>query len=143
MVVYFFINKGCRLLLIICLVLLASFLGACGCEEESGPVSVTFEIQLFNARAYSYSYGFPGGEGVLGSGKVNETIRETYSAHVGDEVFVRVNGTHWDSSQPSHEILCRILVHGEEIYIDADHGDVNRDTEAICRGPVYIPKTPE
>jgi hypothetical protein len=125
--------------------LVALTLVAAGCGGKSGPTSVlvTFEIQLMNARADSYSVGVAGGEGTTGFGSVNEVIRESYYANVGQEVFAWVNGSQWDTNQPSHEVLCRILVNDEEIYMAGDQGTASEATLADCRGPVYIPATAE
>ncbi len=109
-------------------------------EEEPRTVLVTFEIQTINADATSYGYGITGGQGTMGFGAVNEIIGDSFYANVGQEVFAKAYGTHWDRSDPGHQIICRIIVQGEEIYIDGDQGTPDQDTEVICQGPVYIPQ---
>lgn len=124
------------------LVVLTLLAAACNSEPVAETVLVTFEIQLVNAQADAYSYGVVGGEGTTGFGAVNEVIQESFYAGVGDEVFAWVNGSQWSSGEPGHQVMCRILVRGEEIYLDADQGTPSQDTQAQCRGPVYIPPTP-
>lgn len=137
-------NNGTRLTkcLITGLMVLTLVVAACSSQPQRETVLVTFEIQLINAQADSYSYGVVGGQGITGFGTVNETIRESYYADVGDEVFAWVNGSQWSSQEPGHQVICRILVHDEEIYLDAEQGTSSQDTQAQCRGPVYIPPTP-
>jgi hypothetical protein len=114
-----------------------------GCiEPEPETVLVTFEIQLINAQADAWGYGIVGGEGSAGWGGVNEVKQESFYADVGDEVFAKVYGSQWSIEEPGHEVICRIMVRGEEIYLDADQGTPIQDTFAECRGPVYIPSTP-
>ena len=121
------------------LVVLILVLAACGPKPTPQTVLVTFEIQLINADATSYGMGIVGGQGVEGFGAVNEVLRESFYASVGQEVFAGATGTHWDRSDPAHQIICRILVRDEEIYLDADQGTPEQDTEVACRGPVYLP----
>ena len=129
--------------LVTCLVVLTLLVAGCiESEPEPETVLVTFEIQLINADARSFTYGIVGGKGTGGFGSVNEVIRESFYADVGDEVLARVYASQWDSEEPGHEVICRIMVRGEEIYLDADQGTPTQDTHAECRGPVYIPSTP-
>lgn len=130
------------LALVVSLVVLTLIVAACGFESEPETVLVTFEIQLINAQAVSYSYGVVGGGGSSGWGAVNEVIKESFYADVGDEVFAWINGSQWSSHDPGHQVICRILVRGEEIYLDADQGTLYEDTQAYCRGSVYIPSPP-
>ena len=128
--------------LVTCLVVLTLLVAGCiESEPEPETVLVTFEIQLINARADSYGYGIVGGKGSMGFGGVNEVKMESFYADVGDEVFAEVYGAQWSSEEPGHQVICRILVRGEEIYLDADQGTSSQDTHAECRGPVYIPPT--
>jgi len=123
-------------------IILALLVAGCSSQPQRETVLVTFEIQLINAQANSYTYGVVGGQGTTGFGTVNETIRESYYADVGDEVFAWVNGSQWSSQEPGHQVICRILVGDEEIYLDANQGTPSQDTQAQCRGPLYIPPTP-
>ena len=105
-------------------------------------VSVTFEIQAMGAGT-SYSYGVTGGQGSFGT--MSEGIEsKTLYAILGQEVTARAAaivepGSH-GSTTPSHELICRILVKGEEIYLQGDQGTPFDPAEVICRGPVYFPQ---
>jgi len=127
--------------LVTCLVVLTFLVAGC-VEPEPETVLVTFEIQLENARADAYSFGVVGNEGETGFGSVNEVIRESFYVDVGDEVYAWVKSSQWSSEEPGHEVICRIMVRGEEIYLNADQGTPTQDTQAECCGPVYIPQTP-
>ena len=121
--------------------LMVATLAACG--DDPGPlrtVPVEIELQTINADATSYGYGINGGQGTSGYGAVNETMRETFYVTVGNPVFCKAFGTHWDSNDPGHQLICRILVDNEEIYMCADQGSPGSDTAIECGGPVYIPQ---
>jgi hypothetical protein len=127
--------------LVTCLVVLTIFAAGCA-EPEPETVLVTFEIQFENADI-AYKYGIVGGKGYGGwRGGYNEVIRDSFYADVGDEVLVSVAGNQFDTRKPSHEVICRIMVNDEEIYLDGDQGTPTEDTQVECRGPVYIPHTP-
>jgi hypothetical protein len=133
-------NRFCRL----CFYAVILALLQVGCDRPSPTktVLVTFEIQLINARATSYSLGLAKRResGTTGFGAVNEVIRKSYYADVGDLVFAWAVGSHWNKADPAHQIICRIIVDGKEIYIDAAQGTPGEETKVECKGPVYIPK---
>lgn len=120
---------------------IAGFFLLIGCEEEPvvRTVEVEFELQLINASSYGWGYGIDGGQGFSGSGATNEVLRDSIYATVGQPVFIKAFGEQWSSREPGHEIIGRILVDGEEIYICADQGTPDEETEIECGGPVYIP----
>lgn len=125
---------------VVALAILTIAFGIFGCAETKPKyVMVTFEIQLINADA-NYGYGIVGGHGTSGTGAVNEVIRESFYATVGEEVFIKVYGGHWDRNDPAHQVVCRIIVDSEEIYIGADQGTTTKGTEVYIHGPVYIPQ---
>ena len=41
---------------------------------------------------------------------MDETETSTFFAKVGDAVFCKALGTHWDTNDPAHQLICRILV---------------------------------
>jgi hypothetical protein len=102
-------------------------------------VLVNFEIQLINARTSAWGFGIDGGKGFSGFGASNEVIRDSVYATVGERVFIKAFGEHWDAKDPAHQIIGRILVNGEEIYMCADQGSPGKNTKIECGGPVYIP----
>lgn len=112
-----------------------------GCKNAKTPstVNVTFEIQLINCSATSYVYGIVGGEGSRGWGTTNEIISGSYYAKVGQEVAIRASAKQWNKNEPGHQIICRIIVNDEDIYLGSDQGDVNKETEVYIHGPVYLP----
>lgn len=112
-----------------------------GCEDEPVPrtVKVDFELQLINASSFGWGYGIVGGKGFSGTGATNEVLRDSVYATVGQPVVIKAFGEQWSSQDPGHQIIGRILVDGEEIYMCADQGDSGQDTEIECGGPVYIP----
>ena len=119
--------------------LLSSFWGVL--YPRPARVWVKFEIQLINARALSWSYGIDkGGTGNTGFGAANEVLSGSYYANVGDTVFAWVNGGQFSKSEPGHQIICRIMVDDEEIYMGADQGTASRGGKVNIRGTVYIPK---
>jgi len=121
--------------------LITAALTACGSDPEPlRTVSVEIELQAINADAYSWGRGIAGGQGELGNGYVDETETSTFLTKVGDPVFCKALATHWDTNDPAHQLICRILVDGEEIYICADQGSPSEDTDVECGGPVYIPQ---
>lgn len=69
-------------------------------------------------------------------------LPESYSAHlrVGEPVFCKVDTEQWERSDPSHQVVCRIMDNGEEIYICTEQGTPDRGAKAECGGPVYIPQ---
>jgi hypothetical protein len=112
-----------------------------GCEPRPATVLVKFEIQLINTRALSWSYGVAkGNTGQTGFGAVNEVLSGSYYANVSDTVFAWANGEQFDKSEPGHQIICRIMVDDEEIYMGADEGTASRGAKVNVRGPAYIPK---
>lgn len=130
-------------LLVACLALATIGFGGCGDDPTPIVVEVEFELQAINANATSWGFGVNGGEGFMGFGSVNETEHEAIWVTIGQPVFCKAFGSHWDSSDPGHQLLCRILVDGEEIYLCADQGTPTDDTAIECGGPVYIPQEDE
>lgn len=124
--------------LAILIVLIAALVAACS-PDPLRTVDVDFELQLINANATSWGFGIDGGPGEGGFGGVNETKSGTVSAKIGDPVFCKAFAEHWDSSDPAHQMICRILVDNEEIYLCADQGSPGADTSIECGGPVYLP----
>ena len=113
------------------------------CDVFKSPprsVTVDFEIQLINANATAWAAGLSSGGGLAGFGAVNETIRHSVVARVGEGVFCKVVAEQWDRNEPGHQVLCRILVDDEEIYLCGDQGTGDEVTRAECGGPVYIPQ---
>ena len=101
---------------------------------------VQFEIQLINARATAWGYGRAGAGGEQGFGATNEVLKRSDCLSVGDPVFCKVFGEHFDRSDPAHQVICRILVQGDEAYVCADQGTPDRAAKTECGGPVYIPE---
>ncbi len=114
-----------------------------GCDQKPVPrtVLVSFEIQLINASSSAWGFGIVGGKGRSGFGATNKVIRDSVYATVGERVFIKAFGKHWHSKDPAHQIIGRILVKGEEIYMCADQGYPGKNTKIECGGPVYIPKS--
>lgn len=113
-----------------------------GCKQQARvprTVEVKFEVQLINTRG-AWGFGRVNGAGRSGSGQVNETINDSMFLSVGVPVFCKVLGEQWDKNDPAHQVLCRVIVDDEEIYMCADQGDPGRSTKAECGGPVYIPQ---
>lgn len=106
-------------------------------------VRVDFEVRLINAQASSWGVGLMGGPGETGFGAVNETIRRSHYASVGQPVFCKAFARHWDRTDPGHQLLCRIVVEDDEIYMCADQGGPDSTTKVDCGGPVYIPEKPK
>ena len=123
-------------------VILSLTLATCDLFESPPPriVTVEFEIQLINANATAWAAGRSSGGAYGGFGAVNETIRHSVTANVGEDVFCKVVGQQWSRNEPGHQVLCRILVDDEEIYLCGDQGTQDEDTVAECGGPVYIPQ---
>lgn len=133
------INVSTRRMLVAALLLGNSV--AAGCESQTRvprTVLVEFEMRLVNARG-SWACGRTGGEG-WGGTSTNDVIKRSAYLSVGEPVGCTVVGEHWDRSDPGHQVLCRITVDGEEIYVCGDQGTRDRDTKAQCGGPVYIPQ---
>ena len=125
----------------ICLATFILLFAFSGCKNTKTPstVKVTFEIQLINCSASSYGYGIVGGEGSSGWGQVNELISESLYANVGQEVAIKATGKQWNKNESGHQIICRIIVNDEEIYLKSSQGSANKDTEVYIHGPVYLP----
>jgi len=124
------IRLACTLLLLV----------ACGGGGPPLPetVSVTFEIQAIGGGA-TYNFGVVGGEGTIGSTGGPDVIQESFVARVGDQVIARATGF-VRQGESTHEVICRILVRGEEIYVHGDQGTANDPSEVECAVLVYIPE---
>jgi hypothetical protein len=82
--------------------------------------------------------GVVGGPGAMGS-VGSDVVRETFYAQVGQQVVIEAAGD-VDQGEGTYEIICRILVRDEEIYVHGDQGSANDAAEVECAGPVYIPE---
>jgi hypothetical protein len=111
-------------------------------EKQIGPyVDVTFEIHALETGA-TYQYGVDYGQGSFGT--MSEGVKsERMTVRVGQPVTAKAtaetgpNTSGWYAA--SHQLVCRILVQGDEIYVHGDQGTRNDAAEVICQGPVYIP----
>jgi len=68
---------------------------------------------------------------------------ETFYVVVGQEVVAQGYFSQWRATEPSFEVVCRILVDDEEIYLSAVQGAGSEEKYLECRGPVYIPDKDE
>jgi hypothetical protein len=125
---------------VLCLLLAAVALASC---DRPSPVAVevTFEVQAIGGSLDSWWVGTVSrNTQTLGFG--GEAESEKLSMLVGEVARAWAVASPW-SGQTSVELVCRIVVRGEEIYVDGDEGSQEDPARVDCQGPVYLPSPEE